>query len=399
MIGFAMKLREAGIPVSVKYILELHRALRQGMASDLDQLFLLTRLIFVKRVEYYDLFEQVFMSFFLGVEGNRMTADWQNLLEAKPFREWLEKEIKNGRISEETAAQMDTEELLKRFWETLLKQQAAHHGGGKWVGTGGVSPYGHGGWHPGGIRVYGQSHHGTASKVLDTRRYINYSDQATLSTENLRQVLTSLKSLRPVGPEDDLNIEETIARTARNAGEIELVFQRELRNRMKLIVLVDNGGYSMDPHIPLVKTLFNKLRDLFRDIDYYYFHNCIYGTVYKDPERRVPMKWEKFISEPKSTRLVIIGDANMAPSELMAQYGAISIYANEPRPGIEWLKELRNAFPVSVWFNPIEKYMGGYHSFTINQIAQIFHMEDLTLAGIKDAVAYLNIQGQTFDKM
>jgi hypothetical protein len=166
---------------------------------------------------------------------------------------------------------------------------------------------------------------------------------------------------------------------------------------VNLVVLLDNGGYSMTPYVPLVKTVFNKIRDLFREVKYYYFHNCIYGTVYRDPPRTEPLKWEKLLSNGKSTRLVIIGDANMAPSELMAAYGSLSISASERKPGWEWLKELQEAFPASVWLNPISRERWGVESVTIHQIGKIFHMEDLTLAGIKNAVSYLNLQGQVFD--
>lgn len=398
MVGFIYKLREAGIPVSVQYILEFYRALRRGLAANLDQLFLLARLIFVKRVEHYDTFEQVFAAFFLGAEGAKRLADWEELIAGKPFQDWLRHEIESGRLTPEAIREFDTEELLARFWETVLAQQGEHHGGNTWVGTRGRSPFGHSGQFAGGIRVYGRGLYGTAQKVIDNRRYVNYSDKSTLSTENLRQVLTSLKSLRPVGPESELDVDETIAQTARNGGEIELIFCRELRNRLKLIILLDNGGYSMTPYIPLVKTVFNKIRDLFTDVNYYYFHNCIYGTVYSDPPRREAVKWGKLVNENRATRLLIIGDANMAPSELMASYGSIDIFSTERRPGYEWLQELRNAFPVSVWFNPIPRERWDRESSTIHHIRRIFHMEDLTLAGIKNAVTYLNLQGQTYDK-
>ena len=218
-----------------------------------------------------------------------------------------------------------------------------------------------------------------------------------LTTENLRQALTALKSLRPSGPATELDVDETIARTARNGGEIELIFRRELRNRLKLIVLLDNGGYSMTPYVPLVKTVFNKIRDLFSDLSYYYFHNCIYGIVYQDAPRAQPVKWDKLVSESKGTRVIIIGDANMAPSELMASLGSLDIYANERKPGLEWLKDLRAAYPASVWLNPILKNHWDRESSTIHLIRRVFHMEDLTLAGIKNGVTYLNIQGQAFD--
>ncbi len=397
MVGFVYALREAGIPVSVQYILELYRALQRGLATDLDRLFLLARLIFVKRVEYYDTFEQVFAAYFMGAESARSIPDWEELLAGKPFQEWLRDQIESGQLTPEALREFTTEELLTRFWETVLAQSGEHHGGNTWVGTRGRSPFGHSGHHGGGIRVHGRSLYGTAQKVIGERRYVNYSEKTSLSTENLRQALTSLKSLRPTGPETELDVDETIARTAKNGGEIELVFGRELRNRLKLIVLLDNGGYSMLPYIELVKTVFNKIRDLFSDVSYYYFHNCIYGVVYKDPPRIQAVQWEKLLSHGQNTRLVIIGDANMAPAELMAAYGSLDMYTTERRPGMEWLKELRTAYPVSVWMNPILKDRWDYESATIHHIQRVFHMEDLTLAGIKNAVAQLNLRGQAFD--
>jgi hypothetical protein len=398
MIGFVYELQHAGIPVSVRYILEFYRALQSGLARNLDQLFLLARLIFVKRVEFYDVFEQVFASFFLGVEGAAPAVNWEELIAGKPFQDWLKDQLDQGLLTPEQLREFDTEELLARFWETVLAQKGEHHGGNRWVGTRGRSPYGHSGRHAGGIRVYGQSLYRSAQKVIDDRRYINYSDRSNLSSENLRQVLTSLRSLRPLGPESELDIDETIAKTARNGGEIELIFRRELRNRLKLFVMLDNGGYSMTPYVPLVKTIFGKLRDIFQDVTFFYFHNCIYGTVYLDPQRIQPVKWEKLTGENKSTRLILIGDANMAPAELMAAYGSIQMNTTVRKPGKEWLVDLKSAFPVSVWLNPIPKDQWSRESVTIQQIGRIFQMEDLTLAGIKEAVSYLNIQGTTHDK-
>ena len=398
MISFIYQLQAAGIPISIQYVIDFYRALARGLAPDLDRLFLLARLIFVKRVEHFDLFEQVFAAFFLGWHETNRGFDGENVLAEKPFQEWLREQIESGQLSLDTIRELDTEELLRRFWETMLAQQGEHHGGNTWVGTRGRSPFGHGGRAAGGIRVYGKGLYGTAQKVIDKRNYINYSESSALSAENLRQVLLSLKSLRPVGPPSELDIDETIAETAKNGGEIELVFRRELRNRTQLTVLLDNGGYSMGPYIPLVKTIFNHIRGLFRDANFYYFHNCIYGEVYQDPPRTQPLPWEKLLSETRHTRLIIIGDANMAPAELMASYGSLGIASTERKPGSEWLRELKNAFPVSIWLNPIAKERWDDESPTIRHIQRIFQMEDLTLGGIKNAVTYLNIRGQAFDR-
>jgi uncharacterized protein len=396
MLPFIYQLRQAGVPVSVRYILEFYRALQKGLAPDLDRLFLLARLVFVKRVEHYDAFERAFAAFFLGKDHGQAALDWEELLAGKPFEEWLRDQIEAGHISPDVLREFNTEELLARFWETLLAQQGEHHGGNTWVGTRGRSPFGHGGRHGGGIRVHGESLYGTAQKVIARRNYINYSDSSTMARENLRQVLASLKSLQFVGPETELNVDETIYRTAKNGGEIELIFGRELRDRLKLVVLLDNGGYSMMPYVNLVKQVFSKIQAQFKELKYYYFHNCIYGTVYQDQARFNPLPWQQFTSGGRDRRLIIIGDANMAPAELMAANGGINFHATERKPGREWLKDLRAAFPLSIWLNPIPRDRWPIHSTTIDHIGRIFPMQDLTLAGIKNAVDYLNVQGQAF---
>jgi hypothetical protein len=391
MIAFINELRRAEIPVSMRYVLEFHHALRKGLAPDLDRLFLLARLIFVKKVEHYDAFERVFSSFFLGRSPLPDIQEWEDAFAGKPFQEWLRDQIAKGMISPDEVRDFGTEELLMRFWETLLAQEERHRGGNTWIGTGGRSPFGHGGRSGGGIRVFGQSLHGTAQKVIGRRNYLNYSERSTLAQENLRQVLTSLKNLQHVGPESELDVDETIARTAKNAGEIELVFTRELRDRLKLIVLMDNGGYSMVPYVDLVKTVFGNIRQQFRDLRYYYFHNCIYGIVFNDERRTRPTPLDALKADGPETRLILIGDANMALAELMAAGGSIYFFDGERKPGREWLQELRAAFPASIWLNPIPKDRWKMESTSIDWISRIFPMEDLTLAGIKNAVAYLNL--------
>lgn len=399
MIEFFYKLRDAGIPVSIHGIMDFYDAVRKGLVRDIDSLFLVTRLIFVKRLEHYDLFEQTFASYFYGKDGLRELQEWEELLHSKPFRKWLDEEVKAGRLMPEEIQSLTTEELIRRFWETVMAQRDAHHGGNRWVGTRGGSPYGHSASSPyeGGIRVYGSSVHGTARKVIGERRYINYAEDAPLTKENIRQILSSMKSLRPIGPLCELDVDETIYQTAKNGGEIELIFRRELRNKVEVVVLLDNGGYSMTPYIPLVKTIFHRIRDTFENVRYYYFHNCIYGTVYKNPQRTEAIRWDDLLQLGPKARLIIIGDANMAPSELMASFGAIDMFTTVRKPGYQWLQELRRAFPVSVWLNPIRKDLWKYESSTIRRIASIFHMEDLTLGGLKRAVEYLNLQGSTVD--
>jgi len=179
-------------------------------------------------------------------------------------------------------------ELLQRFWDVVMEQRGEHRGGHTWVGTGGTSAFGHSGADREGIRVHGDSLHGSALKVIESRRYVDYATSATLRAENLRQVLAALKHMAPAGPLTELDVDETIDRSCRNGGEIELVFKRELRDRIQVIVLMDNGGASMRPYLDLVKLVFGLMRDHFKDLDYYYFHNCVYGCVYSDPKRLTP---------------------------------------------------------------------------------------------------------------
>ena len=398
MLNFIYQLKAAGIPVSVRYILDFYRGLARGLAPDLDRLFVLARLVFVKRVEHYDLFEQVFGRYFFGREADLGALDRQEVLAGKPFQDWLREQLASGALSEQEIRQFDSEELLTRFWETVLAQQGRHRGGHTWVGTQGRSPYGHSGREAGGVRVYGEGRYGSAQKVIGRRRFVNYSEASPLAAENLRQALAALKSLRPLGPLSELDVEETIHRTAKNGGEIELVFQREIRNRVQLMVFLDNGGQSMGPYVGLVRTVFGKIRDQFRELSTYYFHNCIYGAVYRDPPRTQAVKWEDLIQREPNSRLVIIGDANMAPAEMMAAYGSVEVHTTVRRPGYEWLRELRAHFPASIWLNPIPKHRWPEQSATIDQIRRIFRMEDLTLGGIKNAVAYLNEQGREVDR-
>jgi hypothetical protein len=389
-LPFFYQLRDQGIPVSLKYVLEFYQALERGLAPDLDRLFILMRLIFVKKVEHFDVFEQAFASYFLGVEGEATPRFSLQAWEDKDFSRWLEEELAKGTLSDDALERMSLSDLLQRFWEVATEQKGKHRGGHTWVGTGGTSPFGHTGAEREGIRVEGDSLHGSALKVIETRRYVDYAASATLRAENLRQVLAALKHLAPAGPPTELDVDETIDQSCRNGGEIELVFKRELKDRIQLMVLLDNGGASMRPYLDLVKLVFGLMRDQFKDLDYYYFHNCIYGCVYSDPQRLTPYPIYQMLRRDPETRLIIIGDANMAPAELMLSDGSIDYFSKVRVPGRDWLWQIRNYFGHSVWLNPILRNRWPQESQTIYQIGEIFPMEDLTLAGIRRGVEWLN---------
>jgi len=392
-LPFFQLLRDQGVPVSLRHVLEFYDALEKGLAPDLDRLFILLRLTCVKKLEHFDVFEQTFAAYFLDAGHGRVPRLSRDFWESKAFRRWLEEEVRRGAVAEKDLECLPLEDLLRRFWEVALKQVGKHQGGHTWIGTGGTSPFGHSGAEREGVRVYGDSAHRSALKVIEARRYVNYAATATLRAENIRQALAALKHLVPAGPATELDVDETVTRASRNGGEIELIFRRELRDRIQVAVLLDNGGSSMMPYVDLVKLVFAKMRDQFRDLDYYYFHNCIYGCVYSDPRRHTPCALHEFLRRDPETRLIIIGDANMAPAELFLSNGAIDYFSKVRVPGREWLLRLRSHFPRSVWLNPIPRSRWPRESATIGSIGQIFPMEDLRLSGIRQAVEWLNAGG------
>ncbi len=393
-LGFFSTLRDYGVDVSMRHVLEYTEALKRGLGGGLDRLYTLLRLICVKRLEDIDAFERAFAHYFLALDlpppGEPL--DLNRLLESKPFKEWLERELEERGLSlSDIRWRASADELLQRFLETVAAQMGEHHGGGRWVGTGGYSPFGHSGHAKRGFRVGGDAAHFSAIKVLGERRYANYSPESTLKAENIRQTLESLKRLVPAGPKSELDLDATIARTAKNAGEIELVFQRELRDKISVILLIDNGGRSMTRFVPIVRTVFSKMHARFKDIETYFFHNCIYSHIYRDAKRRNALPLETVLESSPRTRLFIIGDAAMAPEELLNPYGAISYDNYDHVPAIESLQRVRAAFPHSVWLNPIPKEAWEHHRgwFTIARIGELFPMEELSLRGLRNAVEYL----------
>jgi uncharacterized protein with von Willebrand factor type A (vWA) domain len=390
--GFILRLREYGVPVSMTDTLDFYKGMEKGVAPDLDSLFLFARLCFVRRVEHMDAYERAFAFHFLGLDLPRVAEGDPELFNTSQFREWLKQAIRKGELPPQALWTYPPEELMKRFWETVQKQMEAHHGGSRWVGTGGNSPFGHSGNSKGGVRVFGEGGSRSALKVIGERRYIDYSDSTSLHGSNLGQALTALKSLVPSGPRDQLDLDATIHESARNGGEIELVFRRALLDRIEVVLLIDNGGSSMLSHVHLTRLLFSKVRDRVKRLTTCFFHNTIYGSVYKDAQRRVKIQTEELLKRKPETRLLIVGDASMAPDELLYPRGAIYYYdADDNEPSLAWLQRLRDRFRHSVWLNPIPKedWKGTYGRTTIHKIGEVFPMEDLTIGGIKRAVERL----------
>ncbi len=392
-VDFFYLVREYGVPVNTKDLLELNRGLEKGLVHTLDDLFVLMRLCFVRRVEHMDPYERAFASYFYGLEIPAVEEGDLSLLRTKEFRDWLNRAIESGELPARAKWDMTPEELMKKFWERLKEQTKEHHGGSKWVGTQGNSPFGHSGNAENGVRVGGKAGGGSALKVIGDRRYIAYSNSTKLRNDNLRQALESMKHLKKAGAEVNLDLDETIRRTCRNGGEIDLVFSRELRDRMKLILLIDNGGYSMTPYVNLTRLLFAKMHDRFEDIKTYYFHNTVYEKIWVDQRRIRGINTEKLMHERPDTRVVIVGDATMAPEELVSPFGSITGFdLQDTRPSFHWLTRISERFKHSVWLNPIprERWGGNYGAFTLKKIREVFHMEDMTLGGVKGMVHKLS---------
>ncbi|HYH45045.1 MAG TPA: hypothetical protein VEG34_05120, partial [Thermoanaerobaculia bacterium] len=260
------------------------------------------------------------------------------------------------------------------------------HGGSRFIGTGGNSPFGHSGNSRGGVRFGGPGGNRSALKVIGERRYVEYAAETGLRGDNLGQALATLRNLVPAGPRDLLDLDETIYQSARNGGEIELAFRRDLLDRIEVVLLLDNGGSSMLPFVDLTRTLFAKVRSRFRRADTYFFHNTVYGRVYQDSWHSRPLATEELLRRNPETRLLIVGDAAMAPEELLAPGGAVSwgYEADDVEPSLRWLERLRARFRHSVWLNPIPKedWPETYGRATIRRIGEVFRMEDLTLGGI-----------------
>jgi len=388
-VDFFYLLRKVGIPVSPTSFLRLQQALSMGLINSIDDFYTGARAILVKSERYFDLYDQVFAHRFQGVELKEPNE--AELSEA--IRALIEEWLKNPRelaeilgIKEEELGKLSPEELIKYFLDRLKDQTEAHHGGGKWIGTGGTSPVGHSGYHPGGMRVGGVSGHKSAIKVAMDRRYRDYSQEGPLTQSQMAEALKRLRNMVPFGPKDRVNIDKTIYQTMKNCGEIEIVFDRSLKDRLKIILAIDNGGWSMDPYIDLVQTLFHYARAQFKDLKTFFFHNTIYDFLWEDPPRRTrPFSVDELVRLDPETRFIIVGDASMAPYELMATDGSIHIEERSGRPSYERLQFIAKTFPHSVWINPKLAEEWPY-TRTIQPIREIFPMYELTLDGLERAV-------------
>jgi hypothetical protein len=386
-IDFFYTLRKRKVPVSFTEWMTLMEAVAQGHINDLDEFYFLARAILVKSEAYFDHYDIAFKEYFQGIENVEEIT--------KQILEWLQNPAIRRTLTEEQFAQLKSlslDELIKQLEDRIKKQNGVHNGGSKWIGTGGTSPFGHSGQNPAGIRIGGPGGGRHAIKIAEERRFRNYSNDLTLDVRQIKVALRGLRRLNRVGPLDELDIDETIDHTAKNVGELELVWRRQRKNNVKLLLLMDTGG-SMDPYIQTCSQLFTAAHSSthFKDFQYYYFHNCVYDDVYKDYYRGVKISTDYLLQtlEP-DYKVVIVGDADMAPSELLEKNGAIFYYQSNETPGIEWLKRISAHFTHAVWLNPDSEFPR--LSTTSTLISKIFPMYSLTLDGLDKAVKKLVVK-------
>ncbi len=391
-VDFFYTLRQVGIPVSPTSFLTLQKALSKGLVNSISDFYVTARSVLIKSERYFDLYDQVFAHYFEGAELRDPDEFELSEIARAMLEEWLKDPKELAEVlgmDEEEISRLSPEELIKYFMERLKEQTEAHHGGSKWIGTGGTSPVGHSGYHPGGMRVGGVSRNKSAVKVAMDRRYRDYSQQGPLTKSQMGEALKRLRHMVPVGPKDKVNIPETIYQTMKNAGEIEIVFDRSLKDRLKVILAIDNGGWSMEPYVDVVQTLFDYARTQFKELRTFYFHNTIYDNLWEDPARyKKPFKVDELVRLDPETRFIIVGDASMAPYELMATDGSIHVEERSTRPSIDRLRFIAKTFPHSVWLNPKLEEEWPY-TRTIQIIREIFPMFELTIEGLEKAVAYL----------
>ncbi len=384
---FFYTLRGRKVPVSITEWMTLMEALSKGYISSLDEFYYLARAILVKSEAYYDNYDVAFQEYFRGIESPAEISE--------QILEWLKDPVNRMTLTEEERAildNMDFDELLKEF-EKRLKEQTEQHDGGKyWIGRGGRSPFGHSGYHPAGIRVGGESGGRHAIQIAQERRFQNYRSDLTLDVRQMKMVLRQLRQLSRIGPEDELDLEETINVTSKNAGEIELVWKQSRKNAVKVLLLMDVGG-SMEPFALLCSKFFSAAHSSahFKDFQYFYFHNCIYDNLYEDIERREAVSTEHLLRvlEPEY-KVILVGDARMAVQELMEQYGAINYYERNDIPGVVWLKRITDHFTHCAWLNPDMPYYWNHP--TVLMVGKLFPMFELTLDGLSQAVRKLVVK-------
>ena len=385
--NFLDELRAAGIPASIKEHLILLEALdAQVIEQTPEQFYFLSRAIYVKDEGLIDRFDQVFAKVFKGIattygaENAEVPADWLRAV-AEKF------------LTPEEMAELEKlgswDQIMETLKQRLAEQKERHQGGSKWIGTGGTSPYGNSGFNPEGVRVGGESKHGKALKVWDKREFRNLDATRELGTRNIKIALRRLRRFAREGNADELDLEATIGGTARQ-GWLDIHMRPERHNAVKLLLFLDVGG-SMDPYIKLCEELFSAATSEFKNLEFFYFHNCPYEGVWKDNRRRYTERtptWDVLHKYGHDYKLIFVGDASMSPYEISQPGGSVEHFNEES--GLAWMHRLTTTYPAAAWLNPVPVAHWGYsQSIALMREAMNDRMYPLTLDGLDDAMRTL----------
>lgn len=390
LIDFFFSVRKAGVPASLKEYLLLLEAMDAGIAyGNVDDFYHLARAALVKDEKHFDRFDLAFAAYFKGVamiDAESLTAELPD--------EWLRK-LAERFLTDEEKAQVEAlggwEKLMETLRKRLEEQKGRHQGGNKWIGTAGTSPFGAYGYNPEGIRI-GQdgSRNRRAVKVWDRREFRDYDDSIELGVRNIKLALRRLRKFAREGAPDVLDMPGTIRGTATNAGVLDLHMVPELRNTIKVLLFLDVGG-SMDDHIRLCDELFSAAKVEFKHLEHFYFHNCVYESVWRNNRRRHAEKVatvDVLAKYGRDYRLIFVGDASMSPYEIEQPGGSVEHMNIEP--GRMWLRRLTEAYPHTAWLNPVpEAHWQWTQSISIIHQIMDSRMFPLTLAGLEAAMARL----------
>lgn len=390
LINFFYTLKQFKVPVTIREFLDLLQALQAKIVfADQEQFYFLTRSCLVKDEKHYDKFDRAFAAYFDGLEMSN-----EALFEQMIPDEWLRKEIEKM-LSKEQVDEMkalgDFDKLMEEFKKRLEEQKKRHQGGNKWIGTGGTSPFGAYGYNPAGFRVGGPSRHKRAVKVWEKRQFANLDDSVELGTRNIKVAMKRLRKMTRTGVADHLDIDETIRLTAKKAGWLDLKMVPERHNSVKVLIFFDVGG-SMDPYVKTCEELFSAARNEFKHLEYFYFHNCIYESVWKNNARRQSEQtstWDLLHKYGQDYKVIVVGDAAMSPYEVSHAGGSVEHWNEEP--GEAWLRRIMDHFDRLIWLNPESERAWQYTTSTtwIKEIVEQ-QMFPLTIEGIEQGMRSLS---------
>ena len=389
LLPFFTALRDAKVPVSMKEWLHLMEAMDKDVAGrKVDDFYHLSRAVLVKDEKHYDRFDQVFGKVFAGIES--VGAGEEPSLDVR--EDWL-KLLNEKFLTDEEKAEIEAlggfDKLMETLKQRLEEQKGRHEGGNKWVGTGGTSPFGHGGYNPEGVRVGGPGKQGRAVKVWEKREYRNLDDQVELGTRNIKVALRRLRRFARQGAPDELDMDATIDGTARQ-GWLDIHMRPERRNTIKVLLFLDIGG-SMDAHVKMCEELFSAAKTEFKHLEFFYFHNCLYEGVWKDNRRRHSEKiptWDVLNKYPADWRAIFVGDATMSPYEVTMPGGSVEHWNEEA--GAVWMKRATQQWDKVAWLNPSPERYWNY-SASVGMLRELVdeRMYPLTLDGLEKAMRAL----------